>query len=137
LQFEHFSQLFTTAILNLTSNKYVILLLLNVLLLFLGMILDSTPIIMLMVPIVLPLSRAIGVHDVQMGVMLILNLMIGLLTPPIGGALFMLSTVTKVPIEHVVKSTYKWLIPLFIVLLMVTFIPEVTLWIPRLAGLIR
>lgn len=137
LQFEHFSQWFTATLLGITQNRYVILLVINIILLLFGMIMDPTPIIMMMVPILLPLGLAIDVHPVQMGVMVVLNLMIGLMTPPIGGTLFMLTTVTNMPFERVVKNTYRWLFPLTVCLAIVAVIPGVTLWIPRMVGLIR
>lgn len=92
---------------------------------------------MMMVPIILPLGRAIGVHEVQMGVMAVLNLMIGLMTPPIGGTLFMLSTVTREPFEYVVRNTYRWLVPLVICLALVALVPALTLGIPRYFNFIR
>jgi tripartite ATP-independent transporter DctM subunit len=137
LQFEHFNEWFTGAILSLTDNRYVVLIIINIILLFFGMLMDPSPVIMMMVPILLPLSRAIGVHEVHMGVMVVLNLMIGLMTPPIGGTLFMLTTVTNRSFEFVVKNTYKWIIPLAISLLLVAYIPPITMWFPRFVGLIK
>jgi tripartite ATP-independent transporter DctM subunit len=137
LQFEHLDRILINAMFGVTENKVVILLMLNLLLLFCGCILDATPVIMLFVPLFLPLADAIGVHQVQMGVIVVLNLMIGLMTPPIGQSLFVMSSVMGLSFEYVVKNTCKWLVPLFIALLMVTFIPELTLFLPRLFGLIK
>lgn len=137
LQFEHLDRLLLNVLFNVTDSKVIILLLVNLLLLFCGCILDATPVIMLFVPLFLPLADAIGVHQVQMGVIVVLNLMIGLLTPPIGQSLFVMSSVMGYSFEYVVKNTYKWLVPLCIALLMVTFIPEITLFLPRLFGLIQ
>jgi tripartite ATP-independent transporter DctM subunit len=135
LQFERIDNLMIDFFLNLTDNKYIIILMLNLLLLFCGMILDATPIIMLFVPLFLPLGKVLGIHEIQMGVIVVLNLMIGLMTPPIGQTLFIMSSVTGCTFEHVVKCTYKWLIPLIITLLIVSFVPGVTMWFPQLLGL--
>ena len=136
LQFEHFDTVLLNGFLSLTDNKYIILLLLNVLLLFAGMFLDATPVIMLFVPMLLPLSTAIGVHPIQMGVIVVLNLMIGLMPPPIGQSLFVMSTVTDLPFEKVIKCTTPWLIPLIITMLLVTYVPGITLALPKLLGII-
>jgi tripartite ATP-independent transporter DctM subunit len=137
LQFEHFDKWFITTMFGITTNKYIILFIFNIILFFFGMLLDPTPSIMMLVPIVLPLAKAIGVSDIQMGIIVVLNLMIGLMTPPIGATLFMLSTVTNKPFEYVVKNTYKWLIPLVISLFLVTYIPALTMWLPGLMGLAK
>lgn len=137
LQFEHIDQKMIEFFFSITSNKYIITLFLNILLLICGMFLDSTPVILLFVPMFLPLGEALGIHDVQMGVMIVLNLMIGLMTPPIGQSLFIMATTTNNRFEYVVKNTWKWLIPLLIVLLLTAYIPDVTLFLPRLFGLIK
>lgn len=137
LQFEHLDKLMISFFFSITSNRYVIILFLNIMLLICGMFLDSTPVIMLFVPMFLPLGEALGIHDVQMGVMVVLNLMIGLMTPPIGQSLFIMAATTHNTFEYVVKNTYKWLVPLVIVLLLVSYVPAVTLGIPSLLGLIK
>ncbi|MGI6777879.1 MAG: TRAP transporter large permease [Acetivibrionales bacterium] len=135
LQFERIDKMLIELFFSITDNKYIILLFLNILLLFCGMILDSTPVILLFVPLFLPLGKELGVHEIQMGVIVVLNLMIGLMTPPIGQSLFILSSVTGNSFEYVVKCTYKWLLPLLIVLLLVTYVSGVTMWLPTLMGL--
>ncbi len=135
LQFERIDRVMIDFFLNLTDNKYIIIMLLNLMLLFCGMILDATPIIMLFVPLFLPLGKALGIHEIQMGVMVVLNLMIGLMTPPIGQSLFIMASVTGNTFEYVVKCTYKWLFPVLIALLIVSFVPAVTMWLPRMLGL--
>ena len=136
LQFEHIDKQMISFFFSITDNRYVIILLLNILLLFCGMFLDSTPVILLFVPMFLPLGRALNIHEVQMGVMVVLNLMIGLMTPPIGQSLFIMATTTNNTFEYVVKNTWKWLIPLIGVLMLVSYIPAVTLWLPSLFGLV-
>ena len=118
------------------SNKTVIILMVDIILIIFGMFLDSTPIILLMVPVLLPLTRALGIHPVHLGVVVVLNLMIGLMTPPVGQSLFIMSTVVDKPFDYVVKCTWKWLIPLFICLFLVSVFPEIVLFLPRLAGII-
>lgn len=135
LQFEHLDKIMISFFFSITSNKYIIIMFLNIMLLICGMFLDSTPVIMLFVPMFIPLGEAIGLHPVQLGVMVVLNLMIGLMTPPIGQSIFIMATTTHNTFEYVVKNTYKWLIPLILVLLMVSYIPVVTLGLPTLFGL--
>ena len=135
LQFEHIGQKMLSAILGLTDNKWVVLLIIDIILLFMGMILDSTPTIMMMIPIFQPLVREVGISEIHLGVVCVLNLMIGLMTPPYGQSLFMLSGATKVEFNKVVKYVVPWLLPMFIALLVVTFVPAVSLTIPRLFGL--
>ncbi len=137
LQFERLDRILLEFILYISHNQLVVLLMINVLLIFFGMILDSTPVILLMVPMLLPITREIGINDVHLGVIVVLNLMIGLMTPPIGQSLFMLSGVTGKPFGNIVKYTSPWLIPLFISLLFVTCFPNVILFLPRLFNLIK
>ena len=135
LQFEHLGKLMLNGILSVTDNKLVVLLLIDLILLFLGMILDSTPTILLMVPIFQPLVQQMGISEIHLGIVVILNLMIGLMTPPYGQSLFMLASATKTPFNKVVQYVCPWLIPMFIALALVTFFPDITLLIPRLLGM--
>ena len=134
LQFEHIGQKMLTAILGFTDNKWVVLLIIDILLLFMGMILDSTPTIMMMIPIFQPLVQQVGISEIHLGVVCVLNLMIGLMTPPYGQSLFMLSGTTRVEFNKVVKYVVPWLIPMFIALIVITFCPPIALTIPRLLG---
>ena len=134
LQFEHLGKLMLNGILSVTDNKLVVLLLIDLILLFLGMILDSTPTILLMVPIFQPLVQQMGISEIHLGIVVILNL-IGLMTPPYGQSLFMLASATKTPFNKVVQYVCPWLIPMFIALALVTFFPDITLLIPRLLGM--
>ena len=134
LQFEHLGDKMYTAITSITDNKWLILLLIDVILLFFGMILDSTPTIMLLVPIFKPLTDAAGISPIHLGVVVVLNLMIGLMTPPYGQSLFMLSGSTGVHFNKVVKYVLPWLLPMFIALLVVTLFEPVTLAIPVMLG---
>ena len=135
LQFEHLGKLILNGMLSLTTNKWLILLMIDLILLFFGMILDSTPTILLLVPIFQPLVRQVGISEIHLGVVVVLNLMIGLMTPPYGQSLFMLSGATKTPFNKVVKYIAPWLIPMFIALVLVTFFPWICLTIPRIFGM--
>ncbi len=121
-----------SAIINITDNPILLALLLNLILLVLGCIMDMAPIILIATPILLPIATSIGLHPIQFGIMVILNCGIGLLTPPVGAVLFIGSAVGKVPMERVVKATLPFYILMIITLLLVTFIPQVSMWLPNL-----
>jgi len=133
----HVPELAATAITSITDNKIILALLLNVILLILGMIMDMAPIILISTPILLPIATAIGINPIQYGIMLVLNCGIGLLTPPVGAVLFIGSAIAKRPIEKIVKAMVPFYIFMIIALLLVTFVPEISLYLPRLAGMIK
>jgi tripartite ATP-independent transporter DctM subunit len=116
----------------ISSNKYVVILLINILLLVMGMVIEAIPIILLMTPILYPVATSIGLDPVQFGVMMCLNLMIGLLTPPIGLNLFIMSTIGKVSIEGIIKELWPFLITLLLVLALIVIFPGLVLWLPNL-----
>ncbi len=120
------------AILGLTDNRILLALMLNVILLVLGCIMDMAPIILIATPILLPIATSIGIDPIQFGVMVILNCGIGLLTPPVGSVLFIGSAVGKVNIERVVKATLPFYVLMIITLMLVTFIPSISLFLPSL-----
>ncbi|MDF2547342.1 MAG: hypothetical protein K0R93_2240 [Anaerosolibacter sp.] len=120
------------AIINLTDNPIVLALLLNLILLILGCIMDMAPIILIATPILLPIATSIGIDPIQFGIMLVLNCGIGLLTPPVGAVLFIGSAVSKVSMERVVKATLPFYVCMIITLILITFIPGISLWIPSL-----
>ncbi|CAN1506560.1 DctQ TRAP-type C4-dicarboxylate transport system, large permease component [Rhabdaerophilaceae bacterium] len=124
-------------IFSITDNKYVFLVLVNLLLLFVGCFLDTIAAITILVPILLPIVLKLGIDPVHFGLIMTLNLMIGLLHPPLGMVLFVLSRVAKISIERTTMAILPWLAPLFIALLLITFIPEITLWLPRMMGMAR
>lgn len=136
LQFEHLGVIILNGILGISSNPNVVLLLLNIILLFMGCFLDSTAVILMFIPMFLPLVRQVGLNEIHLGVVIVLNLMIGLMTPPVGQSLYMMASVTKKDFGHVVACTWKWLIPLLISLLIITYCPNLVLWLPRLLGLV-
>ncbi|WP_026453099.1 TRAP transporter large permease [Saccharomonospora iraqiensis] len=121
--------------LGLTDNQVVFLLLVNVLLILLGAVLEGTSVLMITVPILLPIAVQFGVDPLHFGVLTIVNLMIGLLTPPIGAVLYVLSPVTKLPVHEVFRGTAPFLVPLVAVLLLITFVPSVVTFLPTVLGL--
>jgi TRAP-type C4-dicarboxylate transport system permease large subunit len=131
------AQLLSTAILSITENKWVFLILVNLLMLFVGCFLDTIAAITILVPILLPLVLKFGIDPVHFGLIMTLNLMIGLLHPPLGMVLFVLSRVAKLSVERTTMAILPWLVPLFIALIAITFIPAITLWLPTQLGLIK
>lgn len=128
----HVPDLAARAVTGLTSNPIIIAILLNVILLILGMIMDMSPIILIATPILLPIAQSIGINPIQFGIMVILNCGIGLLTPPVGAVLFIGSAVAKEPMEKVVKATLPFYLCMIICLLLVTFVPQISMLIPNL-----
>jgi tripartite ATP-independent transporter DctM subunit len=127
----------TEALLALTNNRYIILLLTNVLLLVVGCFLEPIASISILVPVLMPVIVKVGIDPVHFGVMMTLNLMIGLLHPPLGMVLFVLSRIAKLSIERTTVAILPWLIPLLLSLIAITMIPELTLWLPRVLGMIK
>ena len=128
---EQIPQLAAAAMLGITQNKYLILLIVNILLLFVGCFLPPIPAMILLIPVLSPLMQKIGVDPIHFGVVMILNLMIGLLTPPVGPVLYVLVSITKVPFERVARSVLIFILPLVFVLLLITYVPELVTFIPR------
>ena len=123
-----------TLITSISSSPVVIALLLNLILLVLGMIMDMAPIILIATPILLPVATSIGISPIQFGIMVVLNCGIGLLTPPVGAVLFIGSAVAKRPMEKIVRATLPFYLCMLITLLLLTFIPQISLWLPSLFG---
>ena len=131
----HVPDLAAAAMVSLTDNRIILILLLNVVLLVLGMIMDMAPIILIATPILLPVAtQYCGLDPIQFGIMVVLNCGIGLLTPPVGAVLFIGSAVAKRPMEKVVKATLPFYLCMIITLLLVSFWPDVSLIIPKLLG---
>ena len=128
----HVPDLAAQAITSVSSNPVVIALLLNLILLVLGMVMDMAPIILISTPILLPIATSIGINPITYGIMLMLNCGIGLLTPPVGSVLFIGSAVAKVPMEKVVKAMLPFYLCMIAALLLITFIPQITLFLPGL-----
>ena len=133
LSVELVPQKLTALMLSISSNPYVLLLIVNFLLLLVGMFLDSTTAILVIAPIIAkPLVMA-GVDPVHLGMVVVFNLMIGLLTPPMGLALFLVGDIAKVPMKDVLKEMAPYYVPLAATLLLITYVPEITTWLPTWA----
>ena len=128
----HVPDLASNAILGLTDNKIIIALLIDLIILLLGCIMDMSPIILITTPILLPIATEIGIDPIQFGIIMVLNCGIGLLTPPVGAVLFIGSAVAKLKMEQVVKATLPFYLCMLIALLLITFIPGISLALPNL-----
>lgn len=128
----HVPAIAARAITSVSNNRIVIALLLNLILLVLGTIMDMAPIILIAAPILLPVAQSIGIGPIQFGIMIVLNCGIGLLTPPVGTVLFIGSAVAKLPMEKVVRATLPFYLLMLVTLMLITFIPEVSMWLPGL-----
>jgi tripartite ATP-independent transporter DctM subunit len=131
------AQILSDAILGFTQNKWVFLLLANILILFVGCFIDTIAAITILVPILLPIVLKLGIDPVHFGLIMTLNLMIGLLHPPLGMVLFVLARVSRLSVERTTVAILPWLIPLMLALVAITYIPELTLWLPQKMGLGR
>ena len=128
---EGISRQISQVILGISSNPVIVLLAINVLLLVLGMIMEPGAILTLMLPVLLPIANGLGLNLVHFGVMIVLNLMIGQVTPPFGVCLFVISDVNKLKLESLYKSIIPFLIPLIATLFLVTYIPGIVTWLPN------
>lgn len=125
----------TTFFTGLSDNRFVILALLNVMLLMLGCLMDMAPLILILTPILLPVVKLLGVDPVHFGMILMVNLGIGLITPPVGTVLFVGAAVSKLGIGVITRAMAPFFVALLVVLMMVTYIPALSLWLPRAMGL--
>ncbi|WP_416384490.1 TRAP transporter large permease [Salinimicrobium sp. HB62] len=132
MSYENIPQAVSDALLSLSDNIFVILLIINLLLLFVGTFMDMTPAVLIFTPIFLPVVTALGVDPVHFGIIMVMNLCVGLCSPPVGSVLFIGVSVAKTSIQKVIKPLMPLYVAMFIVLLLVTFIPEISLWLPQL-----
>jgi tripartite ATP-independent transporter DctM subunit len=133
LSVEQVPQKLTEVMLSISTNPYVLLMIVNVLLILVGMFLDSTTAILVIAPIIAKPLIAAGVDPVHLGMVVVFNLMVGLLTPPMGLALFLVADIAKVTMKDVLKEMLPYYVPLLITLMLITYVPALTTWIPRLA----
>ncbi len=131
---EQIPQTIGGVLLGITQNKYLLLLLINIVFLLLGMFIDTSTIMLVFIPMVLPLVKELGIDLTHFGVMIVLNMMIGLTTPPFGVLLFIVSGITKVPLQDIIKETMPLVVVLIIVLLAITYIPGIVLFLPNMLG---
>ncbi|KNY34002.1 TRAP transporter large permease [Agrobacterium genomosp. 3] len=129
--------LFSDFMFSMTDNWWTFLIIVNILLLIVGAFLDTIAAISILVPILMPVAARYGIDPVHLGLIVTLNLMIGLLTPPVGMVLFVLSRISKMSVERTTLAILPWMIPLFVALALITFVPAITLWLPTQLGLIR
>jgi len=122
-------------VLGFTREPWVFLLLANVLMLFVGCFLEPTAAITILVPILLPIVHKLGIDPVHFGLVMVLNLMIGLLHPPMGMVLFVLARVAKLSVERTTAAILPWLVPLLVSLVILTYIPAISLWLPHYMGM--
>lgn len=127
---ERIPQAIAVAILSVSSNKYVILFLINILLLIVGMFLDSEPAIILLAPVLLPLAKSLDINLVHFGLVIVINLTIGLLTPPVGTALYVSCNISKLSLAETSGAVLKLLPIMLLVLLLVTYFPAIVMWVP-------
>ena len=125
----------TTLFTSFSSEAWVILACINIMLLVLGTLMDMAPLILILTPILLPVIKSIGIDPVHFGMIMMVNLGIGLITPPVGAVLFVGSAVAKLKIEQVVKAMKPFFVILLFVLILVSYVPQISLWLPRTMGL--
>ena len=131
------AQLLTDWILSLTHNKWVFLLLANLLILFVGCFIDTIAAITILVPILLPIVTKLGIDPIHFGLIMTLNLMVGLLHPPLGMVLFVLARISRLSVERTTVAILPWLVPLLLALIAITYIPAITLWLPHAMGMLK
>ena len=135
LSFTGLPQAISELMLGISSNKIVILLMINVILLIIGTFMDMAPALLIFTPIFLPVIRSIGMDPIHSGVMMVMNLSIGTITPPVGSVLFVGCSVANLKVEAVVKKLMPYFVAIIIALLLVTFIPAISTWLPSVLGL--
>jgi tripartite ATP-independent transporter DctM subunit len=133
---EQLPQMIASSLFAISRNPVVVLFLINIFLLIVGCFMEGLAAMIILVPILLPVLKELGIHPVHFGVVMTLNLTIGALTPPVGTYLYIMTRVAKMSFEDVVKAVLPWCIPLVIVLMLISFFPELVLWLPRALGFI-
>ena len=121
------------ALLGFSQNKTVILIIIMLVVLLIGCFMETIAAITILVPVLLPIAEKVGIDPVHLGIIVILNLMLGLLTPPVGMVLYVLSKVSGVKFEKCVIATAPFIVPLLIGLAMITFFPNIAMWLPNVA----
>ena len=124
--------LVTETLMDITQNKILLLILINILLLIIGCVMDQTPAILILSPILLPVAKSIGVDPVHFGIIMVANLAIGFITPPLGMALFVAARVSNSKLEVVLKGILPFILVMITTLMMITFIPQISMLLPNL-----
>jgi TRAP-type C4-dicarboxylate transport system permease large subunit len=125
----------TNSVLSITDNRILLLILINILLLMMGCLMDGISIMIITLPLLLGITDLIGVDRVHFGVIMTLNTIMGMITPPFGINLFVIASITDAPMKEIIQAIIPFYIPLLISLFIITFVPEIVLWLPNLLGL--
>ena len=136
MAYENIPQTITNVMLTISDNPIVILLIINLILLCVGIFMDMTPAVLIFTPIFLPVVNAMGMDPIHFGIMMVLNLCIGLCTPPVGSVLFVGCSVAKLKLQSVIRPLLPLFITMLFGLLLIAFVPDISLWLPRTLGLI-
>ncbi|MFZ5430769.1 MAG: TRAP transporter large permease subunit [Bacteroidota bacterium] len=134
MAYENIPQNVSEGLLGISNNPIMILLIINLILLFVGIFMDMTPAVLIFTPIFLPIVTALGVDPVHFGIIMVLNLSVGLCTPPVGSVLFIGCSVSGLSIDKVIKPLIPMFVAMVVVLLLVTYLPQISLWLPRSFG---
>lgn len=135
MSFAHIPQMISRALLGISDNKVIILFIMMLILLVVGTFMDPTPAILIFVPIFLPVATKLGVDPVHFGAMVVMNLSVGVITPPVGNVLFVGAQVAGLRIESVIKKLWPFLIGIILALFIVVFVPQISTWLPTVMGL--
>jgi tripartite ATP-independent transporter DctM subunit len=136
LSLERIPDLISHLVISFSDSKFLFLLMINILFLFLGMIMDVMVILMVLVPMLMPIVTLLGIDTVHFGVVVVLNLMIGGTTPPLGGLLFVVSGISGTPLTRIIKECLPMTLAMIVVLFLITFVPELVIWVPRYFNLL-
>ena len=134
MAYENIPQNVAQALITISESKVVILVIINLLLLFVGTFMDMTPAVLIFTPIFLPIAIQLGIDPIHFGIIMVMNLSIGLCPPPVGSVLFVGCSVAEIPITKVISPLIPFFLAMIVTLLVVTYIPDLSLWIPRLFG---
>lgn len=134
MSYENIPQNMSDILLSISDNRVVILIIINLLLLFVGVFMDMTPAVLIFTPIFLPVVKSIGIDPIQFGIIMVLNLCVGLCTPPVGSVLFVGIGIAKTSIEEIIKPLLPLFIAMIVALMLITFFPKITLWLPHQFG---
>lgn len=134
MSYENIPQSVSEGLLAISSNKIVLLLIINMILLFVGIFMDMTPAVLIFTPIFLPVVIDLGIDPIHFGIIMVVNLSVGLCTPPVGSVLFIGCSVAKISIEKVIRPMLPLFAAMILVLMLVTYFPQISLWLPRVFG---
>jgi tripartite ATP-independent transporter DctM subunit len=135
MSYQNIPQGVSSALLSVSSNPIIVLLIINFILLFVGVFMDMTPAVLIFTPIFLPVvTSQLGMDPIHFGIIMVMNLSVGLCTPPVGSVLFIGCSVANTKIQHVIKPLLPMFVVMILTLLLVTYVPELSLWLPHVFG---